>query len=74
MSNYELAEIQAELERLRTQVADQGEWIRQRVEAESRPRCTCMLWTASWPPMPESEGTCPVHPTPGIQYPDKEGQ
>lgn len=29
-------------------------------------RCTCTLWTASIPPMPDSDGTCPRHPERGI--------
>ncbi len=65
-SAEEMAEVKAELKRLRAQVAEQGEWIRRRVEVESRPRCTCMVWTASMPPMPQSDGTCPVHPVRGL--------
>lgn len=30
------------------------------------PRCTCSLWLSSLPPMPESDGTCPKHPVPGV--------
>ncbi len=51
-------------------MAEEMAALQQRIEALERmvfaPRCTCTFWTASIPPMPESDGTCPVHPVRGL--------
>ncbi len=40
---------------------------------EPLPRCTCTLYLATQPPIPESDGTCPAHPTPGPAYGERGG-